>query len=281
MFSGIEKRGGIAQRLTAIGTNLIRPHSPDSEASIWQRYPELTKIPRDRFPQNVFIIPDGNGRWAALRKQAVWFGHQKGAEVIVQAFRDLNQLSDVVPFVGAWGFSIDNLKRSPEEVQFLMNLFESTVRLLQPDLKKNNSRFIHIGRKDIFEERPSLGEAITEVEDETRGNTGQVVYVAIGFSGEDQDMRIIDKARQLPPETPTIPEVIACLRDGEGTIPPADLLVRTSGEQRLSDVGWLAGRNTELYFSDKYFPDITISDMVNALVDFSKRDRRFGGRPTS
>ncbi len=134
--------------------------------------------------------------------------------------------------------------------------------------------------KTLFDKWPTLGEAIEEIENETRGNTGQVVYVALGFSGEDQELRIIEKARQLPAETPTTPEVVASLRDGEGKIPPPDLLVRTSGEKRLSDVGWLAVRNTELYFSNKFFPDITMGDIVKALVDFSKRDRRFGGRPT-
>ncbi len=276
-------QGGIFQRFAAIGGNLIRPQTPDAGISVWQRYPELRKIPKDKFPQNVFIIPDGNGRWAELRKRAVWFGHEKGAEVIIQAFRDLSELSDVIPFVGAWGFSIDNLKRSPAEVSFLMSLFERTVKMLQSDLDKNKSRFIHIGRKDIFDEWPSLKEAIKETEKGTEDNTGQVVYVAIGFNGEDQEVRINQEVSRMTYDGLITPEDVTerlrtSLRDGKGLIPSADLLVRTSGEQRLSDVGWLAGRNTELYFFDRFFPDLTMRDIVKALVDFSKRNRRFGGR---
>lgn len=248
--------------------------------SIFDRFPELKKISPEKFPRNVFIIPDGNGRWASLMGLAIQQGHQKGAEVIAEAFRDFNDLKDQIPFVGVWGLSVDNLNRPKEEVEFLMGLFNRAIQKFEPELLKRNNRFVHIGRKDLFASHP-LGETIARVEEKTRVNTGQVVYVAIGFSGEDQELRlaqkIADEARNWPSLEIT-KDLIEALRDGEGLIPSADLIIRSSGEHRLSDVGWIQGRGTELYFERKLFPSFTTKDFVKAIVDFSKRDRRLGLR---
>ena len=253
-----------------------------AQKSMWQRFPELGKIPDGKWPQNVFIIPDGNGRWAALKGLTLQAGHEKGAEVIVNVFNDLSELSDHIPYVGAWGLSIDNLRRPPEEVDYLMDLFQRTIRRLQPDLIKRGNRFIHIGRKDIFDKYPHVGETIEEVEEQTRKNTGQTIYIAIGFSGEDQELRTAQKLAEAVKANPSLEittELIHSLRDGRGLIPSADLVIRTSGEQRLSDLGWIAGRQTELNFSSKFFPSFETGDFVKALVDFSKIQRRLGGRP--
>ena len=251
------------------------------QRSIFDRYPELQKIPEDRWPQNVFIIPDGNGRWAQAKKLAVQAGHEKGSEVIVQAFNDLSELSDQIPYVGAWGLSMDNLRRPPEEVDYLMDLFYKTLKRLEPDLIKRGDRFIHIGRKDIFNKYPHVGKRIEEVEKETRENAGQVIYIAVGFSGEDQELRTAQKLAEAVKVNPSLEittELLHSLRDGEGLIPPADLVIRTSGEKRLSGLGWIA-EGSELYFDNTLFPSFTTKNFVRALVDFSKRDRRFGARP--
>lgn len=278
-----EQRGGIRNRVIKAGADIFtRTGSPETRKSIWERYPELRKIPEDRWPRNVFIIPDGNGRWAAAKKLAVQAGHERGTNVIVEAFRDFSELSGHIPYVGAWGLSVDNLNRPAEEVDFLMNLFDRTVRRLQPDLQKRGNRFIHIGRKDIFENHPQVGETIEEVEKETRGNTGQTIYIAIGFSGEDQELRVTQKIAEQVRNNPDIhvtKELIDRFKDGEGSISSADLIIRTSGEERLSDVGWIAGKGTELYFTRKLFPNFGTGDFVKALVNFSKRERRFGERP--
>lgn len=259
----------------------IRTRLKNPEKSIWDRFPELKQIPEDRWPHNIFIIPDGNGRWASFHRKAIQMGHEKGAGVIIRAFKDLNELSDHIPFVGAWGFSMDNLKRPKEEVDFLMNLFDNTVRRIHPDLIERNSKFIHIGRKEILDQHPTLRQTIEMAEDDTRHNTGQTIYIAIGFSGEDQEIRIAQKLAgevRINPNIEVNKNLIDSLKDGDGLIPSADLIVRTSGEQRLSDIGWLSGRNTELEFLKKFFPDIDTKDFVKALINFSKRDRRFGSR---
>lgn len=252
------------------------------EQSMFDRFPELRKIPAERFPSNVFIIPDGNGRWAQSHRMRIQMGHERGAQVIVNAFKDLNELKDKIPFVGAWGLSIDNLQRPQEEVDFLMRLFDRTIRKLNPELHKRGSKFMHLGRKDILTPYPFLSETIERTEEATRKNDGQVIYIAIGFGGEDQEVRIVKKAMEEAISSnvyvKVTPEYVRNLRDASGLIPSADLIIRSSGEHRLSDVGWLQGKGTELYFDKKYFPSFETKDFVKAIVDFSKRDRRFGGR---
>lgn len=252
------------------------------EKDIFTRFPELKEVrAKNRFPKNVFIIPDGNGRWASLHHLAVSAGHQKGAEVVAKAFDDFNDLRDYIPAIGVWGFSVDNLNRSKQEVDFLMELFDKAIKKFRPQLIERNNRFVHIGRKNIFEDRP-LGETIRKVEEETKDNTGQVIYIAIGFGGEDQEFRVAQKivnhSRQNP-ELQVTRDFIEKLRDGNGTITPADLLVRSSGEYRLSDLGWIVGKGTELYFDKKFFPSFTTKDFVKAIVNYSKREKRLGGRP--
>lgn len=262
-------------------TLLERPGAEKPKPSIFDRYPELKKIPPDRFPKNVFIVPDGNGRWATLNRLAISAGHQKGAEVVAQAFDDFNELREYIPFVGVWGFSMDNLSRPQQEVDFLMDLFNKAINRFSQQMIDRKNRFIHVGRKDVIDPYP-LGETVRKMEAETRNNYGQVVYIAIGYSGEDQETRMFQEAvekTRLNPDLSIDRSFISSLRDGRGDISQADLLIRSSGEQRLSDLGWIVGKGTELYFDKDFFPAFTTRNFVKALADFSKRERRFGGRP--
>ncbi len=257
----------------------------ETERSMWDRFPKLREIEKKgKFPQNVFIIPDGNRRWAKKLGLDDAAGHEKGSEVIVQAFNDLSELSDHIPFVGAWGLSIDNLNRPRNEVNYLMGLFKRTIEKLRPDILKRGDRFIRIGREDVFDGYPAVREVLEETERETKQNSGQVIYVAVGFSGEDQEFRMMQEFANRIKRTPEVsinPNFLRSFRDGNGLIPPADLVIRTSGEKRLSDLGWIAGKGTELYFTSKLFPNCGTGDFVKALVDFSKRDRRLGKRPAT
>lgn len=243
--------------------------------TLFDRFPQLKNIPEERFPKHIFIIPDGNGRWAQERNKFVTFGHKKGYHVVEKLLEDLGELK-AVKVITVWGFAADNWKRSKKEIDGLMLIFTHMLKNELKKLQKRNGRFIHIGRRDRLP--LNLIRAIEKAEYETRNNTGQIVCVAIDFGGEDQNLRMIEKVRQLPTDVLLSQEVIWKLRDGEGVIPPADLLIRTSGEIRTSDVGWLNGAPTELYFEEKLFPEVTTEDIVNAIVDFSHRERRLGGR---
>lgn len=280
-----ERKSTFVGRLIKTGADIFsRTSSPESRKSIWERFPELKKIPQNKFPKNVFIVPDGNGRWATAKKLAVQMGHEKGAEVIIQAFRDFSELSEYIHYVGAWGLSIDNLKRPREEIDFLMNLFGRTIEKIYPELQNRNSRFIHLGKKDIFNNYPDIGKSFEKVEKGTKNNTGQIIYIAIGFDGKDQEIRIEKEISRMTFEGLITPDDVneklhESLRDGGGLIPPADLVIRSSGEKRNSGLGWI-GEKSEWTYPSKLFPSFTTRDFVKQLIEYSKRERRFGERPS-
>lgn len=247
-----------------------------NKQSIYTLFPKLNEIDSEKFPKHICIIPDGNRRWAELKGKPAVEGHRKGSEVINKILDDLSGLSEV-KIITLWGFSADNWKRSTNETRGIFNLINIYLKNTLSKLKKLNARFVHIGRKDRLPK--NLFSTIKHAEEETESNIRQIIALAIDFGGEDQELRIIDKAKSLPKNTPINKDLLWKLRDGHGLIPPADLLIRSSGEIRTSDVGWLNGAPTELYFINKLFPDVDTSDIIDAIIDFSKRERRMGARP--
>lgn len=241
--------------------------------NIFEKFLKLKEIPEQRFPKHILIIPDGNGRWAQKMKQLPIFGHRQGMKIIKGVLDNLKDLP--IKTTTVWGFSANNWKRQKNEVDSLMKLFESAIKENLPELMKNNTRFIHLGRKDRIPF--SLKKMIEEAEKKTRQNTKRIFCLAVDFSGEDQELRILKEVQKLPKNTDITLKVIAQLRDGKGLITPSDLIIRTSGEQRTSDLGWLE-RNAEFYSIPKLLPESTIKDFVTAIIDYSKRQRRFGGR---
>lgn len=241
--------------------------------SIFDKFPLLKEIPEEKFPNHVLIIPDGNGRWANRMRQLPIFGHRQGMKIIKEVLDALKDLP--IKIITVWGFSANNWKRQKNEVESLMKLFESAIKENLPELIKNNTRFIHLGRKDRIPF--SLVKMIEDSEKKTQYNTKRTFCLALDFGGEDQELRILNEVRKLPKSVDITPTVVEQLRDAKGLIPPADLIIRTSGEQRTSDLGWLE-RNAEFYSIPKLLPESTIKDFVNAIVDYSKRERRYGGR---
>ncbi|MBI1982035.1 MAG: di-trans,poly-cis-decaprenylcistransferase [Candidatus Levybacteria bacterium] len=248
-------------------TELLKP-SPN----IWERFPQLKEVPQDGFPNHVLIIPDGNRRFATASLQNALFGHEQGMKVVANILRDLRELP--ISTVTLWAFSADNWKRTSEEVNGLMLLLERGIKTHFDELMKNNVRVVHLGRKDRITK--GLRATIEDTEVRTANNTGQTLCLAIDFGGRDQERRMLEAVRKISPDVQLTDELINKLRDGKGLVPPADLLVRTS-ERRTSDIGWLNGAQTELYFIDnKLFPEITTVDIVAAIYYFSTRQRRMG-----
>ena len=243
------------------------------KTSIFERFPQLKEISGEKFPNHVFIIPDGNGRWAKRINSVPILGHRQGFKVLKEVLKDLQDLP--IGIVTIWGFAADNWKRSKEEVTALMELFEKGINDLIPDLQKNKSKFIHLGRKDRIPF--SLQTAIQKAEKETRNNKGKILCLAIDFGGEDQEVRIMQAIQKLSKNIEINLGLVKKMRDGQGEIPPADLIIRTSGENRTSDVGWL-GTNSEFYSISKLLPDANIEDFVKAIINYSERERRFGAR---
>ena len=241
---------------------------------VLEKFPQLKNVSPEKFPKHVLIIPDGNGRWAKRINSVPIVGHRQGFNVLKKVLRTFQDFP--IDIVTVWGFASDNWKRSEEEVSALMKLFEEGLKDIIPDLIENKSRFVHLGRKDRIPF--SLKRTIENAEKISRDNKGKILCSAIDFGGEDQELRIMKGIRKLSKNIDITPELVRSLRDGNGEIPPADLIIRTSGENRTSDIGWL-GTNSEFYSVSRLLPDATTQDFVKAIVDYSKRERRFGARP--
>lgn len=241
--------------------------------TVWEKFPELNGIPEEKFPRHLLLIPDGNGRWAKLYHKNITEGHKAGAEVIKNIYNDLWQLP--IKFITIWGFSADNWSRTKEEADGIMRVIDETLKVLLPQAIERNERILHIGRKDRI---PAyLRQAFEHAESVTAKNTGTVLSLAVDYAGQDQEVRMLkrmieDKVKEVTPET------LVKYRDTGGIVPTADLIIRTSGEKRTSDLGWLS-INSELAFITKLLPNTGSKDIVEAIIDFTKRERRFGGRP--
>ena len=246
--------------------------------SVFDRFPILKEIPQERFPQTVLIIPDGNGRFAAINHLPISEGHKLGAHALKKALELFVELP--IKTLLVWGFSNDNWKRPQEEINGIMRVMDAMLLDNVGFLKKHQVRLIRMGREDAIQTRyPDLWATMTLLEEATKHYPKKILGLLVDFSGQDQELRMIQKAKTLP-NIPITHELIDfLLRDGEGFIKPADLVIRTSGEQRMSDIGWL-GRNAEFCAIDALLPYVVEQDFVKALVDYSKRERRFGGRPT-
>lgn len=243
--------------------------------TVWDIYPQLKSIPKEKFPNHLFLIPDGNGRWAKLAHKSITEGHKAGAEVVKQIYHDLWQLP--IKFVTIWGFSADNWERTKEEADGIMHVIDNTLKTMLPEAIEKESRILQIGRKDRI---PAfLRETFTEAESATAHFTDKVLSLAVDYAGQDQEVRMVKKMIEDGVKNIT-QETLIKYRDGNGIVPPADLVVRTSGEKRTSDLGWLS-TNSELYFIEKLLPNTGSKDIVEAIIDFTKRERRFGGRPTA
>jgi len=243
-----------------------------TEKTVWDKFPELRSIPKEKFPRHLLLIPDGNGRWAKLYHKNVTDGHRKGAEVIKNIYNDLWQLP--IQYISIWGFSADNWLRTKEEADGIMHVIDETLKAILPQALERDERIIHIGRKDRI---PAyLRKAFEEAEEISKNNKGTVLSFLVDYAGQDQELRMIKKMIS-DSVTDVTHETLVKYRDGGGDVPPADLVVRTSGEKRTSDLGWLT-INSELAFITKLLPNVGSKDIVEAIVDYTKRERRFGGR---
>lgn len=240
-------------------------------SNLLEDFPELKLIPADKYPNHIFIIPDGNRRYAKKHKKPTFWGHKKGFETAIRIIRKLR--STPVKVIGLWGFSSDNWKRNEKEVKALMLIFEFLIDTYLQEFIDNNCRFVHIGRKDRLPKK--LLKKIENAEKITQENDGQILCLALDFGGEDQLIRMFEQAARIKPKT-IDSDFINNLKDSGGLIPSADLIIRTS-ETRTSDVGWINGRHSVLYFiPDKLFPEVSDIDVKDSIEYFYNTGRREG-----
>ena len=215
------------------------------------------------------IICDGNRRWAKERGLPTLEGHKKGLAVIEDIISAADGLK--IPYVSFYVFSTENWGRSTEEVSYLMKLIEFQVMKLAKKLKKNNGKLLIVGSKQKVD--PKLMSLLEEAEEMTKDCTGITVGICFNYGGE---LEIADAA------------TIAAKEDGEITpetirkhlyhpeIPDVDMVVRTSGEKRISGFMLWRASYAEFLFLKKYFPDITADDVKMMLKEYENRNRRFG-----
>ena len=228
-------------------------------------------------PQHVAFILDGNGRWAKKRFLPRNAGHVEGAKTVEQVLEDAHNLG--IKYVTMYAFSTENWKRSQEEVGALMKLLKNYLMDCIERSAKNNMRVRVIG--DITALDPELQSRILELEEKSASNTGLHFAIALNYGGRDELRRAVTKIAEeckngtLNPEEIT-EELISNHLDTAG-FPDPDLMIRTSGEVRLSNfLPWQLAY-TELYFTEVLWPDFNKEELINAILYYNGKERRFGG----
>lgn len=236
----------------------------------------VLKLPPDtQVPNHVALIPDGNRRWARARGVHTLQGHKAGFERAVELARSAREMG--IHTVTLWGFSSENWDRSPSEVGYLMKLYVKLINDYLNESIKDNVRLIHLGRKDRI---PGfLLRKIIEAEEKTVHNTKYIVNLAIDYGGHDELIRAVKKVilDGVPPEKVDKSLIESYLDTKNQPYPYVDLLIRSSGEQRTSGLLLWQMEYAEMYWEEGHFPDFTPDKLYNAILDYSRRRRRFGG----
>lgn len=232
-------------------------------------------LPQSVLPKHVVIIPDGNRRWARERGLPTFEGHRRGfraADKIIRAASDWG-----IHTMTIWAFSTDNWKRDPNEIKYLMRLYEKMIDRNLNEAIERGGRIIHLGRKDRIPE--GLLKKLTKAEERTRTNTKNILNVALDYGGKDELLRAIKKILKdkLKPVELTEERFSSYLDTGSQPYPNPDFIVRTSGEFRLSGILPWQSDYAELYFTKLHFPDFTPEIFKEALEEYTRRQRRFGG----
>jgi undecaprenyl diphosphate synthase len=218
-------------------------------------------------PKYVAIITDGNGRWASQRGLPTVDGHRAGADTLKERLRDAAELG--IEELTVYSFSTENWSRSDEEVMGLMRMFGERIASETPELKEEGVRMRFIGRREGID--PDLVEQMTWAEAETAANDRIVLFVAFNYGGRAE---ILDAARGFSGDSEE--EFRARLYAPEMNDP--DLLIRTSGEQRLSNYLLWQCAYSELVFRDELWPDFDRAALEACLSEYETRQRRFGSR---
>lgn len=229
-----------------------------------------------QIPQHVGIIMDGNGRWAKKRGLLRGLGHRAGAKAARRAVEACGELG--ISYLTIYAFSAENWGRPSSEVKLLMELFVEVLRREIEDLNKNNVRLRAIG--NISKLPKKTKKELEEGLEATKNNTGLNLVVALNYGGRDD---IVYAARKIAEKARTNPEILENLDESyfashlyTEDIPDPEIIIRTSGEQRISNFLIWQAAYSEFYFTDVLWPDFEKKDLIAAIEEFNRRDRRFG-----
>lgn len=237
---------------------------------------DARKLNKEKLPRHIAIIMDGNGRWAKKLSLSRIMGHRRGMESVREAVRTCRDLG--IQVLTLYAFSNENWKRPPREIRALMSLLKQYIRSEINDLHKNNIRVNIIG--DIKKLPEDVLPFINEAVQMTCDNSGMVLNLALSYSGRNELIRAILKiVENLQRNNLTLADIeeqtVSGYLDTAG-LPDPDLLIRTSGEKRVSNFLLWQIAYTELYVTEVLWPDFRKEDLYKALLDYQKRKRRFG-----
>lgn len=227
-------------------------------------------------PEHVAIILDGNGRWAKKRLMPRTYGHSAGAKNVEKICDEAHEIG--IKYITVYAFSTENWKRPKDEVDTIMKLLKNYLKDYLEKIKTNNMVFRVIGDRSGL--RDDIVEDIKELEKASKKNTGLNFTIAINYGGRDEILRAMKKVvkdvenKKLDPEKLDEKHFSKYLDTKD--IPDPDLVIRTSGELRLSNFLLWQLAYSEFYFTDKLWPDFDKKELMKAIKKYSERDRRFG-----
>jgi undecaprenyl diphosphate synthase len=233
----------------------------------------LSNIPADKLPLHVAIIMDGNGRWAISRGLPRLAGHRAGTENLRRVIRASVEFG--VKYLTIYAFSTENWGRPPEEVRGLMRILEDVIDKELAELNKEGVQLRHIGRLERL--APTLQEKVLDAIEVTKNNTRLILNIAFNYGGRDEIVHAIQQIIEdgVPAEEVT-DELVSRYLYTAG-VPDPDLIIRTSGELRVSNFLIWQAAYSEWYITPTYWPDFDKEEYHRALEAFAQRDRRYGG----
>jgi undecaprenyl diphosphate synthase len=237
---------------------------------------QLPKIDMDNLPRHVAIIMDGNGRWAKLRGRARVFGHREGAKAVRRTVESAARLG--IPNLTLYAFSTENWNRPKHEVNTLMKLLVNALKSELELMQKHNIQLNAIGHRSTLPK--NVQEELEEVLEATTDNSGLVLTLALSYGARQEIEQavkdICHKVKNNIISLENVDENIINKHLYTQNLPDVDLLIRTSGEVRISNFLLWQIAYAELYFTDELWPDFNEASLYKALADFQERERRFG-----
>jgi len=230
-----------------------------------------------RIPAHVAIILDGNGRWAKAKGMPRNYGHLQGAKAVEDILVDARDLG--IKYLTVYAFSTENWNRPEKEVSALMTLLQNYLKTSIKKSMKNNVRCRVIGEKSRLS--ADIQKAIKDLEETTAGNTGLTFTIAINYGSRDEITRAVRKVAEKCVAGQLLPDAIteASIEQELDTafLPDPDLLIRTCGEQRISNFLLWQCAYTEFYYTDIAWPDFNKAELEKAIAAYGRRDRKYGG----
>ncbi|NEZ48254.1 isoprenyl transferase [Clostridium botulinum] len=238
---------------------------------------EIISIDMDKIPEHIAIIMDGNGRWAKKRKLPRTVGHKAGVETIREIVKECSKLN--VKILTLYAFSTENWKRPKDEVSTLMRLLVEYLKKELRELYKENVVIKYIG--DISKLPKICQDELINASDRTQNNTGLILNLALNYGGRNEIVNAVRTiSEQIKNNTLQIDEINELTIEKflyTKDLKDPDIIIRTAGEQRLSNFLLWQCAYSEFWYTDTKWPDFKKQDLLNAIYDYQNRDRRFGG----